>query len=72
MNLDSIQVMASADVFISDYSGGLLDAVAGGIPTLCFADDLDHYRKYLTDGFIDEKEYRASSVKAAQAHLWMV
>ena len=54
LNLGSIQVMASADVFISDYSGGLLDAVAGGIPTLCFADDLDHYRKYLTDGFIDE------------------
>ena len=33
---------------------GLLDAVASGIPTLCFADDLDHYRPYLTDGFIDE------------------
>ena len=53
-NLSSLHALAAADVFISDYSGGLLDAVASGIPTLCFADDLDHYRPYLTDGFIDE------------------
>lgn len=47
-------LLASADIFISDYSGGLLDAIAAQIPTLCFADDLDHYYHQLTPGFVDE------------------
>ncbi|MBT6176884.1 MAG: glycosyltransferase [Deltaproteobacteria bacterium] len=53
-NLTIQTLLAAADIFISDYSGGLLDAIAAQTPTICFADDLDHYRNQLTPGFIDE------------------
>ncbi len=47
-------LLSSAECFISDYSGGLLDAIAGNIPTVCFADDLASYIQNLTGGFLDE------------------
>jgi CDP-glycerol glycerophosphotransferase (TagB/SpsB family) len=52
--LSVVETLAASSAFVSDYSGGLLDAIAAKIPTVCFADDVEHYVHQLTPDFLTE------------------
>jgi CDP-glycerol glycerophosphotransferase len=43
--VDSSELIAAADMVLTDYSSGAFDAAFSGIPVVLFADDVQEYRK---------------------------